>query len=155
MTATSIAMEIYLRKEVWKGSKQHSDNRQNKPYRFAKKKDKHLNKIEMERKDSEHNVIRPTKNMDTIHNDRQAQSTANKTLNKTELCRQMQNQENLIMTRLGQISRKLVRLCYFQNTMTLSSWNIYIRHKVSVMNRHNYINQANLPQHIINQSMHR
>ena len=50
--------------------------------------DKHVNKLEAKRKDTEPKVIQPAENMDTVHNERPIQSIANKTLNKEELYRQ-------------------------------------------------------------------
>ena len=51
-------------------------------------------------------VIKPTENMDAVHNERPTQSRVNKVANKKELQRQTQNQENFNITRSGWISRK-------------------------------------------------
>ena len=58
-------------------------------------------------------VMQPTEGMDTVCNERQAQSTANKALNTKALRRQAQNGETVIITRSIWISRKADRLCYF------------------------------------------
>ena len=54
--------------------------------------------METVRKDTEPKVRQPTGNMDTVHNERPMQSTANKALKK-EIHRQKQYQEDIITTR--------------------------------------------------------
>ena len=46
--------------------------------------------METEEKSTEPKVIQPTENMDRLHDEGSTQLTANKTLNKKELCRQKQ-----------------------------------------------------------------
>ena len=66
----------------------------------------------MDKKGIELQVIQPAVNMEVEHNDR-TQSTANKAINKRDHHKQMQKKENFIVMRLGQITRKPDRLCYF------------------------------------------
>ena len=74
---------------------------------------KKVYKTKTERKDTKPNVIQSTENTETVWNERPTQSTAYKALHKTEFCRQAQNQDNIIMTRSGWISRKTDRPCYY------------------------------------------
>ena len=74
--------------------------------------------MEMERKDADPKVIQPLVNKDAELNERTPQSSANKAMDKRELLKQTQKQENLTMMRWGYISRKPDRVCYFQHSMT-------------------------------------
>ena len=78
---------------------------------MKKHKDEQINHMEMERKDTEPNVIQPAEDIGKEQNERLSQSITNKTVDKRELCKQIQKQETLIVMRLGWISRKLDRLC--------------------------------------------
>ena len=91
VTATSISLEDYLRNKLQKGNKQQSDDKLIE-CRFTKiHNNEQLNEMERERK-TEPKVTQPTENMNTVSNERPAQSTANKVLKK-EPWRQTQNQE--------------------------------------------------------------
>ena len=74
--------------------------------------DEQINKMEMKRKDTESKVIEQAENMDAEHNERQLESTANKAIDKREICKQMQKQENFTMMRLGWFNRKPDKLGY-------------------------------------------
>ena len=83
-------------------------------YRFAKiHNDEQVNTTETEREDTEPKVIQPTENMAIVCNERPTLSMANEALNKKELYRQTQNQDNIIITRSGWTSRKHDKLCYY------------------------------------------
>ena len=115
MTGTLLPKEDYIINELWKCNIQHSYDKLSKLVdRFSKiYNDKQFNKMKTERKDTETKVTQPTENMDIGNNEIPTHSTANKALNKKELHRQIQNQENIIKIRSAWISRKSDRLCYF------------------------------------------
>ena len=114
MTATPISAEDYFRNETVKGNKQQTDIKLNKPRDILVKahNDVQINKMEMKRKDTEPKVIQPGENMDAECNEVPQQFTSNKAIDKRDLCKQTQKQENFTMTRLGHISQKLGGLCY-------------------------------------------
>ena len=75
------------------------DNKQQTVNRLNELKDKYtnnekVNKMEMERKDTELKVILPAENMETEHNKRPPQSTARKAMDRREHHKQIHKQEN-------------------------------------------------------------
>ena len=97
--------------------------------------DEYLNKIETERKDTEPKVIQSIENMDTIHNERLAQSTVNKTFDKKEpnkhKIRKMSSQQDQ-----DGLAEKWTDYVISRTPLHWSSWNIYIISlNVSVINR--------------------
>ena len=61
--------------------------------------------MDTERKDIEPKVIQSAEDMDTKHNERPQRATAIKAIDKRELCKQIQHQENSTLVRSGWISK--------------------------------------------------
>ena len=91
MTGSSISADDYPWNEVLKGNKKQTNNRQNKLIdKFAKIHNNEIvDKMELERKDTEPKMIQPAENVDTEHVERPPQPTANQAMDKKELNKQM------------------------------------------------------------------
>ena len=89
VTAMATSTEDYLRHMIMKGNKQQTDRKLNELIHTLGEihNDEKINKMGMERKETEPQVIQLEENKGVRHNERPPQSSASKAIDKRELCK--------------------------------------------------------------------
>ena len=121
MKATPIIVEEYPRNEMSKANKTQTDDKLKELIdHFAElHKHEHLNEMVTEGEDIGPKTIQSPRHMNAEHIEAIGQ-IGNRTKDKEENNKQMHNQENCTTVRLGWIIWKWQRLCYYQDTVTLT-----------------------------------
>ena len=117
---TPISVEEYLGNEISKTNKIQTGNKLNEllDHLILLHNDEYFNEMEMAGKDTVPGTIQQPKHMNAEHT-RAIRQYGDRTKDKWEHNMQLCTQENYMMMTWWQISRKLERPCYTQDTLTL------------------------------------